>query len=80
MGKEGEDIGARYLQNNGFKIVERNFRTPFGEIDIIARKGKKLYFVEVKTRTSSEYGRGVEAVNKRKNKPYSEFYQFLLRK
>jgi putative endonuclease len=66
LGKEGEDIGARYLQSNGFKIVERNFRTPFGEIDIIARKGKKLYFVEVKTRTSSEYGRGVEAVDRRK--------------
>uniref|UniRef100_A0A7C4XSL2 UPF0102 protein ENV82_02085 n=1 Tax=Caldisericum exile TaxID=693075 RepID=A0A7C4XSL2_9BACT len=66
LGKEGEDIGAKYLRTNGFKIVERNCRTPFGEIDIIARKGKKFYFIEVKTRTTIEYGRGVEAVDKRK--------------
>ncbi|MGB9769249.1 MAG: YraN family protein [Caldisericum sp.] len=66
LGKEGEEVGAKYLLSKGFKILKRNFRTPFGEIDIIAKKGKKLYFIEVKTRSSKEFGSGVEAVSKRK--------------
>ncbi|MBI4118029.1 MAG: YraN family protein [Parcubacteria group bacterium] len=47
-GKLGEDIAARYLEDNGFEIVERNYRKPWGEIDIIARKRGVLYFIEVK--------------------------------
>ncbi len=48
----GEDLAAEYLKRRGYKILHRNFRTRFGEIDIVAKKGKTLVFVEVK------YGKG----------------------
>lgn len=49
-GKAGEDLAARYLMQKGYDIVERNYHTRFGEIDIIARDARYLAFVEVKTR------------------------------
>ena len=51
LGQEGEEIAARYLLGNGYKILGRNFRTKIGEIDIIAEKDKIICFVEVKTGT-----------------------------
>jgi putative endonuclease len=50
LGGRGENVAAKFLRNQGFKIIERNFRCPMGEIDIIARDGNTLVFVEVKTR------------------------------
>ena len=50
LGERGENVAARYLRNKGYKIIIRNFKVEFGEIDIIARDGKTLVFVEVKTR------------------------------
>ena len=47
-GKEYEEIASRYLKRKGYKVIERNYRTRFGEIDIVARKGRVLVFVEVK--------------------------------
>lgn len=52
IGKKGEDLAIRYLRRNGYKILVRNFRTPLGEIDIIAMDGDTLAFIEVKTRAS----------------------------
>ena len=50
LGKLGEDLACRYLVDKGYKIIERNFRKPWGELDIIAKSpGKILVFVEVKT-------------------------------
>ncbi|MBP5618294.1 MAG: YraN family protein, partial [Clostridia bacterium] len=49
-GERGEKLAARYLRRKGYRILERNFQTRFGEIDLIARKGDQLVFVEVKTR------------------------------
>ncbi len=66
FGKKGEGIAADYLIDRGFDIIEENFRSKFGEIDIVARKGNKLYFVEVKTRANRKRGMPYEAVNKRK--------------
>jgi len=50
LGQRGENMAAKYLRNQGYKIIQRNFRCDVGEIDIIAREGSTLVFVEVKTR------------------------------
>jgi len=66
-GKYGEDFAAQYLANNGYKIVERNYRfSRYGEIDIIALDKNTLCFIEVKTRTSDKFGTPLEAVTKDK--------------
>jgi putative endonuclease len=54
LGERGENVAARELRNKGYKIITRNFKCPLGEIDIIARDGKTLVFVEVKTRAHDE--------------------------
>ena len=51
LGDRGENLAARHLRNLGYTIITRNFRCELGEIDIVARDGKTLVFVEVKTRT-----------------------------
>ena len=50
MGDRGENLAARYLRNRGYRIITRNYRSEVGEIDIVARDGKTIVFVEVKTR------------------------------
>lgn len=49
LGALGESIALKYLVNKGFKLIEKNYRKKFGEIDLIVRKGQKVHFVEVKT-------------------------------
>lgn len=56
LGERGEEVAVAYLRGQGFRIVERNFRCKAGEVDIIARDGKTLVFVEVKTRRNLAYG------------------------
>ena len=56
LGKRGEAIAAAYLKGQRFTIIERNFRCKGGEVDIIAREGKTLVFVEVKTRRTLTFG------------------------
>ena len=70
LGRGGEDEACKFLKSNGYKIVERNFKHPFGEVDIIASKGDILAFIEVKTRLSESYGRPSEAVNYNKKRRY----------
>ena len=53
IGQKGEDEAAKYLKAKGFSILDRNYRKPWGELDIVAKKGEWLYFVEVKTVTRS---------------------------
>ena len=62
IGKRGEDIAANYLQKQGYDILARNFRTGYGELDIICCKGKAIIFVEVKTRRSISHGFPEESV------------------
>ena len=64
----GEKIGQGYLVNKGYKIIETNFYTKRGEIDIIAQKDNCIIFVEVKTRTSFTFGTPAMAVNTTKKK------------
>jgi putative endonuclease len=66
LGKLGEQLAATYLQKRGFKIIERNFHARYGEIDLIAQDKDTLVFVEVKTRSSDQFGSPEEAVTARK--------------
>ena len=66
IGAQGEADARAFLQQKGAKILEANYRRPTGEIDIIARLGKTLLFVEVKRRSSLRYGRPAEAVDRQK--------------
>lgn len=66
IGRWGEGIAAEYLQKEGYIFVDRNIRTPYGEIDLILRRGEIVIFVEVKTRTSSRYGYPEESITPRK--------------
>lgn len=65
-GRRGEELAAEFLQKKGFFIIERNFRTRFGEIDIVCRDGKTLVFVEVKTKIGHDFGEPEEMVGKTK--------------
>lgn len=66
VGRLGEDIAATYLSRHGYKIIARNFKAGYGEIDIIALKASILVFVEVKTRADASFGMPEEAVTPRK--------------
>lgn len=63
VGDFGEEITAEYLENNGYRIIDRNYAKPFGEIDIIAIKDDLIAFVEVKTRKSDAFAYAAEAVD-----------------
>lgn len=62
VGDIGEDFAAHLLTNSGFDVIERNYRTKAGEIDIIALKDGVIHFVEVKTRNGDQYGYPSESV------------------
>lgn len=62
FGKTAENFAAGYLSSEGYKIIDRNFRSKFGEIDLIAIKDNKLILIEVKARTSDKFGLPEEAV------------------
>lgn len=68
LGDRGEAVAAEYLMQKGFVILERQCRTPMGEIDLVARDGQTLAFVEVKTRKSARYGRPALAVGMEKRR------------
>ena len=63
IGRWGEDLAARYLHTQGYRILERNLRTAYGEIDILAQEDDMLVFIEVKTRTSLAFGLPESSVN-----------------
>ena len=78
FGQWGEALAVRYLKRRFYRIVETNFRTPVGEIDIIARRGGILAFVEVKTRSGTVCGQGSEAVTPRKQRQIIRTAQWYL--
>lgn len=65
-GKVGEKMAEEYLKKQGCKIIERNFKTKYAEIDLVAKKGGELVFVEVKTRRGEMFGAPEESLNKKK--------------
>lgn len=69
LGRRGEDLAALHLQSHGYKILRRNFRAPHGgEVDIVCRDKARneLVFIEVKTRSSEQFGHPHEAVDRKK--------------
>lgn len=77
IGKLGEELASKYLQDLGYEILCRNFSCRQGEIDIIAYKKKEIIFIEVKTRTNLRFGRPSEAVTNVKQthiKKAAEYY------
>ncbi len=68
IGRIGEEAATNYLKKLGYNVIERNFLCKRGEIDIICLDKKELVFVEVKTRTSAEFGNPADAVNNIKQK------------
>ena len=67
-GKQGETEATRYLQDKGYEIMARNFRYQHAEIDLVAKKGKLMVFVEVKTRSNLSFGNPEEFVSYSKAK------------
>jgi putative endonuclease len=65
-GASAEDVATRFLLDHDYTIVERNYRCQSGELDIIARDGDVLVFVEVRSRADDEHGDPIESVNRRK--------------
>lgn len=72
LGERGEEFAARHLRRQGYKILARRFKSRSGEIDLIARDGEWLVFVEVKTRASDRRGTPSEAVDRNKQKHISK--------
>lgn len=70
-GREGEEIAAAYLRQAGYRLLERNYRCRFGEIDIVAEEGRTIVFVEVKCRRTGTFGDPQLAVGLAKQKRLS---------
>lgn len=78
-GKLGEEIASKYLIKKGYKIIERNFRKGYGEIDIVAIYQNILVFIEVKTRTTDLFGGAKESISRAKIHTLintAQFYKF----
>jgi putative endonuclease len=78
LGRWGEEQAVRFLSARRWKILQRNVRTPVGELDIVARDGRTLVFVEVKTRRSAAFGAPQEAVGLRKQRQIVRAAQWFL--
>lgn len=78
LGQQGEEAAAAFLIRKGMKILQRNLRTPVGEIDLLARQKLQLVFVEVKTRRGTAFGLPEEAVGLRKQRQIIRAAQWYL--
>lgn len=67
LGKWGEDLAVQHLEAAGYEVLARNWRCRDGELDVVARRGEMLCFVEVKTRSSDAFGLPLEAVGRQKS-------------
>jgi putative endonuclease len=66
LGRRGEDLAARYLEQQGLLVLTRNWRCRHGEIDLVATDSRRLVVCEVKTRSGTRYGEPAEAIDRRK--------------
>ena len=68
LGRSGEDLAFEEIERRGYAVLERRYRTRHGEIDIVARDGDTIVFIEVKARTTAERGAAAEAVTVQKQR------------
>ncbi|MFH1577465.1 MAG: YraN family protein [Candidatus Omnitrophota bacterium] len=79
LGQKGEQRAVDFLKANGYNIVDLDYRTPLGQIDIIAKDKRTICFIEVKTRKSAGFGRPFEAVGARKQRKISQVALIFLK-
>ncbi len=80
LGQRGEMAAWKYLADRGYKIIEKNYRAPMGEMDVIAEKAGRFIFVEIKTRRGQNFGLPQEAVGLTKQKKLAQIASFYLKK
>jgi len=66
LGQAGENIAEVFLRKQGYRILKRNYQTPYGEIDLIAREARETVFIEVRTRRGTDYGTPIESLTRKK--------------
>lgn len=79
FGNKGEDIAVDYLKKKGYTVLHRNYNTPLGEADIVAKDKNIIVFVEVKTRSSDAFGQPFEAVNYKKQEKLKKIALYYLK-
>ena len=79
LGVKGEKLALQFLRSKGYEIISRNFSCRLGEIDIIARQGKATVFIEVKTRSCSDFGLPEDAIVKKKRRHLWRTAQFYIK-
>ncbi|HAU31412.1 MAG: hypothetical protein XD78_0469 [Desulfotomaculum sp. 46_296] len=79
LGRRGEDEAASYLKKQGYILLQRNYRCLLGEIDIIAKEGRTLVFIEVRARSSDRFGMPQESVNRSKILKIYKVAQYYLK-
>ena len=80
LGAQAERRAEAYLRGRGFEILERNYRAPCGELDLVAREGKILVFVEVRSRASDAFGGAQESIGAAKRKRWVKTARLYLEK
>lgn len=78
LGSDGERAAERFLRGRGYSIVERNYRCPLGEVDLIALDRRTVVFVEIKTRRAAHGGAGYDAVDPRKQRQIARVAEHYL--
>lgn len=80
LGNKGEDFAVNFLKRKGYSILARNYKTHIGEVDIIAKEGETIVFVEVKTRANDSFGYPFESVTRRKKQKMRNIALLYLKK
>lgn len=76
IGQWGENLAVRFLETHGFLVVEKNFHTPVGELDLIARRGSEWYGVEVKTRELGQFDNDLAITNEKKRRLFKTLKKY----
>jgi putative endonuclease len=80
LGASGETAAAAWLETRGYKVIARNVRTRYGEIDLVLRRGALVVFVEVKSRTSDRFGHPADAIVWRKRRRLVQLAEMCLQR